>query len=179
MSALTVGAEDLPGIPRAPSGEVWDSLSAEIARAESLAPETLRQRICRLRRHLKARYSAVLVLLFAVGAGTAAGVLPRGAGLPAATANDRSRYAGSWRVVATSPKKYERLGLVVVIAPEGIRVQGPAGFVEREVSVEPAVGGALILRSGGSTWHTTLDAASGDRLTLTTDRGFVTLERTW
>jgi DNA-directed RNA polymerase specialized sigma24 family protein len=153
----------------------------EIARAESLAPEALRQRICRLRRHLKARYAAALVLFLAVGAGTAAGVLSRGTGLPAATTHARSLagFAGTWRVVAASPEKYGRLGLVVVIAPDGIRVRGPAGFVEREVSVEPAAGDALILRSGGSTWHATLDAASGDRLTLTTDRGFVTLERTW
>jgi DNA-directed RNA polymerase specialized sigma24 family protein len=150
-----------------------DSL-LEIARQDALTPDTLRQRICRLRRQLRARYLAALVLLLAMG-GAGAGVAVRDTTAPAATVQDRSlaSYAGTWRVADASPEQYARLGLVVVIATDGIRVQGPAGFVW----VEQAPHDVLILRSGGATWHATLETHGGDRLTLTTDRGFVVLTR--
>lgn len=151
-----------------------DSL-LEIARQEAITPPTLRQRICRLRRYLRARYVGPAAVLLALGAGAAAVRSPEQTHDSSAAAS--ASYAGSWRVVEASPAKYAELGLVVVISESTVRVLAPSGILLRELSVERVSGERVRLRSGESVWNASLKSGDGNTLELTSERGFVRLER--
>jgi DNA-directed RNA polymerase specialized sigma24 family protein len=147
-----------------------------MALEQALEPSTLRQRICRLRKSLRARYLAPLA--FALGLG-AAGSLFQPAAPPASLRPIEAvtRYAGQWNVVEVAPAKYSGMARHVTIGAGRVRVFGPAEALGRELLVERLVGDQVTLRSGTSVWSGRLVPLPGERLRLTTPRGSVVIER--
>jgi DNA-directed RNA polymerase specialized sigma24 family protein len=154
-----------------------DSL-LEIAREQAMQAPALRQRIHRLRQRLRARYLApLLVLLLGIGATAAWSAHSRQHAAAAVAPAALARYDGQWRVARSEPSRYAALGLRVVIAGGTVRVQGPTGLVERELSVAELAGDRVTLRSGDRTWHAVLAAPDADHLKLSGDSGAVELVR--
>ena len=92
-----------------------------IALDQALAPSTLRQRICRLRKSLRARYLAPLIV--AVGLGSAWAMHRTDTGQTAASMSQvLSPYAGTWRVTRASSAEYAALQLRVSIDGNQVRV---------------------------------------------------------
>jgi DNA-directed RNA polymerase specialized sigma24 family protein len=147
-----------------------------MALEQALEPSTLRQRICRLRKALRARYLGPLVLALSLGAGLVASphVLR-----PASTEELRavSPYAGNWRVVAVTPGKYQGLAQHVRIEGRRVLVFGPSEALGRELTIERLVDDQITLRSGGSVWTGRLERLADGALRVTTPRGSVTLAR--
>jgi hypothetical protein len=65
---------------------------------------------------------------------------------------------------------------VVVEAGSAI-VQGPTGLRERTLTVEALSETTVNVRSADRSWHAVLNAPDSDHLRLTSERGFVELER--
>lgn len=147
-----------------------------IALDQALEPSTLRQRICRLRKSLRARY--VVALLAVLGLGGAWAALPAAPhSTPASVAEALSPYAGSWRVTATTPAKYQSLGLTVQIEGGRVRVVGPSEALSRELTIQSLSQDQVTLRSGSSVWIAKLEKLGPNRLRLSTARGAVELSR--
>lgn len=150
----------------------------EIAREQALHPATLRQRICRLRRHLRAAHAWPLALLLALGFSVALFESPRTASPPSAeTARALAPFEGSWRVVAWAPSQYPAHGLSVVIHDGAARVQSPAGIVERDLQFQILSGNRVTLRAGDAVWDAQFQSTDDTHLLLTSARGFVELQR--
>ncbi len=147
-----------------------------LALEQSLEPSTLRQRICRLRKSLRARYLGPLLLLLGLGVGYAGAPSVT---TPTATAplSALSPFAGRWRVVAVTPERYRGLAEHVRIEGRSVLIFGPSEALGRELFVERLVGDQVTLRSGGSRWAGQLEQLSDGSLRLTTPRGSVTLAR--
>jgi DNA-directed RNA polymerase specialized sigma24 family protein len=149
----------------------------EIAREQALEPDTLRQRICRLRKQLRARYLVPLALTLAAVFYVAA--VPRWPRPPALVVGARSPlspYLGRWRVVRVEPARYEAMDLQVRIEPDSVRVYEGAEAVGRELRVEHLGEDEAVLRAGDARWVAKLERPSPGHLTLRTARGFVELE---
>ena len=143
---------------------------------QALEPSTLRQRICRLRKSLRARYLAPLLLALTLGSAWA--VREQGARPAAVSMSDAlSVYAGTWRVTGASPAKYAKLGLAVRIDGSQIRVFGPSESLGRELRVERVNLDQITLRSGGSVWVARLQQITPNHLRLSSPRGWVELQR--
>jgi len=154
-----------------------DSL-LEIAREQALRPETLRQRICRLRRHLRAVHIWPVVLLLAFGASLITSEQGRIFAWPATeTTHAFAAYDGTWRVVAWGPSHYPAFGLSVDIHDGAARVQSPTGIVERDLQFQFQSPERVILRAGNAVWNAEFTRNEAGHLKLTTERGFVELER--
>jgi DNA-directed RNA polymerase specialized sigma24 family protein len=147
-----------------------------MALEQALAPTTLRQRICRLRKSLRARYLAPLVLALGLGYGWSQ-IAQQAAPLAPSVAAALSPYAGSWRVLDASPARYRHLAERVVIDHKSVRVFGPSAPLGRELTLEKLSSDAVTLRYGKSLWVARLARLSPDRLQLSTPRGFVDIER--
>jgi DNA-directed RNA polymerase specialized sigma24 family protein len=147
-----------------------------LALEQSLEPSTLRERICRLRRSLRARYLMPLLVLLALGGGTVAvqQALPP-SGAPASAAI--SSYAGNWRVVDASSAKYR--GLTINVSEDGrhVRVTGAKQQLLRELTLEASGSAKLRVRSGNKLYEVELRELPGARLRLSTRYGFVELAR--
>jgi DNA-directed RNA polymerase specialized sigma24 family protein len=163
----------LEWLVREHAGESLD----QIAREQALPPTTVRQRICRLRQKLRARY--LWPLLAVLGLGSAAALLskPPAATITIAERTPLDAYAGTWRVVDVAPIQYRELGLQVSISSRSIRVFGPTERIGRELVLEKVDAGRITLRSGASVWVAELEQIDGRHLRLTTPRGFVELEQ--
>jgi DNA-directed RNA polymerase specialized sigma24 family protein len=147
-----------------------------MALEQALEPSTLRQRICRLRKSLRARYLGPLLLALCLGAG----VLARPSVFVPAAAVELSAispYAGDWRVVATTPSKYAGIAQHVRIEGRRVLVFGPSEALGRELVIERLRGDQITLRSGRSVWAGRLERLSDGALRMTTPRGSVTLAR--
>jgi len=154
-----------------------DSL-LEIAREHALRPETLRQRICRLRRHLRAVHVWPLALLLGLGLATAPFARLRTTPAPSvATVRALAAYQGTWRVIAWAPSHYPAQGLTVIIDDGAARVQSATGIVERDLQFQFQDGKRVTLRAGNSVWDAQLSSRDASHLRLATARGFVELER--
>jgi len=147
-----------------------------MALEQALEPATLRQRICRLRKSLRARYLAPLVVALGLGAAFASRQTVQG---PPATFNvdSISKYAGTWHVEQVSPAKFSGLARTVRIEGGRIFVYGPSETLGRELTVERLTSDHVTLRSGSNVWSGDLEPLSGGRLRLTTPRGSVVLSR--
>lgn len=149
----------------------------ELARERALEPDTLRQRICRLRKELRARYLAPLALAVAFGVvGLNAWVrhvdtIALGVGSPLAA------YAGEWRLTHVEPASYAAMHLRVRIDARAIHVYSAAEPLGRELYVERIDGKHIRLRCGDRHWDGTLRELSSRRIELRTARGAVVLER--
>jgi DNA-directed RNA polymerase specialized sigma24 family protein len=147
-----------------------------IALDQALEPSTLRQRICRLRKSLRARY--LVALLAVLGLGGAWAALPAAPELsPAGVTEQLSPYAGAWRVTATTPAKYQSLGLTVHIDGGHVRVVGPTEALSRELTIQSVSEDRVTLRSGSSVWVARLEKLGPNRLRISTARGAVELSR--
>jgi DNA-directed RNA polymerase specialized sigma24 family protein len=154
-----------------------DSL-LEIAREHALRPETLRQRICRLRRHLRAVHVWPLALLLGLGWAVASFARPRTARAPSDEAvSALAAYEGTWRVVDWAPSRYPAQGLSVVIRQGAARVHSSTGGLERDMQFQFRNEKRVTLRAGNSVWDAQVSSADAAHLKLTTARGFVELER--
>jgi DNA-directed RNA polymerase specialized sigma24 family protein len=153
-----------------------DSL-LEIAREQAIEAPTLRQRIHRLRRKLRARYLAPLLLLVGLGSAFAWREHAHERSAAHSFASPLSRFNGRWRVVRAEPSRYSSLGLRVVVEDGSAIVQGPTGLLERTLAIEALSETTVIVRSADRSWHSVLSAPDADHLKLTSDRGFVELER--
>jgi DNA-directed RNA polymerase specialized sigma24 family protein len=146
----------------------------EMARAEALAPETLRQRVARFRRKLRARYLAPLAFLLALGGGTAYEVL-RTVAVSSASSHGLGAFSGDWRVVDVAPARYRGLALSVHIAADGVSVSD--GLVRHAVQVERVSDTSVRVRSGDRAWLCRIERRDADHFELVSERGFVALER--
>ena len=148
-----------------------------IALDQALEPSTLRQRICRLRKSLRARYLTPLVLALGLGLGSAWAVHDYGvASGPASISQALSGYSGTWRVTA-APARYQSLRLRVSIDGGRVRVFGPSETLARELWVERVAQDQVTLRSGKSVWVARLERLGPSHLRLSTPRGVVDLQR--
>lgn len=147
-----------------------------MALEQALEPSTLRQRICRLRRSLRARYLAPLLLALSLGAGWAG--VEAIANRPAvAQRGTFAQLSGTWQVVRVTPTRYAGLAQHVRIEGDEILVFGPSQTLGRRLRVERWSGDQVTLRSGSSVWVGRLERLGVDGLRLTTPRGSVTLQR--
>jgi DNA-directed RNA polymerase specialized sigma24 family protein len=150
----------------------------EMARAEALAPETLRQRVARFRRKLRARYLVPLGLLLTLaGSATVWRAEQSGALTAPMSANALAAYAGKWRVVAVAPERYQSLDLRVLITPDRVRVLAADGVVERSLTVAGLSPQRVQISSAGRSWTCLLERLDADHFRLSSERGFVLLER--
>lgn len=147
-----------------------------IALEQALEPSTLRQRVCRLRKSLRSRYLAPLLVALGLGAAWSAWPLSPAPASHAVRAAAQP-YAGAWRVVEVSPAKYAGLARSVTIEGNVIRVFGPSEALARELVIERLSRDQVTLRSGSSVWSGQLVELPGQRLRMTTPRGVVVLER--
>jgi DNA-directed RNA polymerase specialized sigma24 family protein len=151
----------------------------EIANEHALPPTTVRQRVSRLRRHLRARYAGALALLLAIAGGAAAldTVAPR---RPAATDTAHAptpSLFGTWRVADASRRDVLPLGLVVEIEPNQARVQDSTGRIETSLTFEASADGSVVVRSGSTTWHAKVRHLDANRIQVQNPHGYVTLAR--
>jgi DNA-directed RNA polymerase specialized sigma24 family protein len=152
-----------------------DSLYLQ-ALEQALEPSTLRQRICRLRKSLRARYlGPLLVLALGLGGAWATQRTPP-APSPAAVNEATAAYAGEWRVVAVTPAKFSNLAQRVSVRGNRVVVHGSAG-TSRELLITELAEQRAVLRSGRVEWAVRLEHPSADRLRLSGPRGSVELER--
>lgn len=147
-----------------------------IALDQALEPSTLRQRICRLRKSLRARYLAALVLLVGAGAAFASHEVGDARGRDVA-GDALSPYAGLWQVTAGAPARYGHLQVRVSGDGRHVRVFGPSESLSRELVVEREMSDRLTLRSGDSVWVVRLERLGPNRLRLSGARGTVELQR--
>jgi DNA-directed RNA polymerase specialized sigma24 family protein len=151
----------------------------EIATEQALQPATVRQRVSRLRRHLRARYVGALALLLAIAGGAAAlsTVAPkRPAGNDTAHTQTLS-LLGTWRVADSSRSDVLPLGLVAQIEPNRVRVQDSTGRIETALSYEASADGSVVVRSGGTIWHARVHRLDAERIEIRNAHGYVTLAR--
>lgn len=147
-----------------------------IALDQALEPSTLRQRICRLRKSLRARY--LVALLVALGLGSAwAAHDPNAANSSASTSASLSIYAGAWQVTAGAPAHYGHLQARVSEDGSHVRVSGPSEALSRELVVERVVADQVTLRSGSSVWIVRLERLGPAHLRLSGPRGAIELRR--
>ncbi len=149
----------------------------EMARAAALAPETVRQRVARFRRKLRARYLAPLTVLLALGVSAAGWRVHETAARTAAISNGLAQYTGNWRVVAVAPQRYESLDLRVQISQNGVLVRAANGVLERSVTVTTLDADRVLVSSGGRTWTCHLERLDANRFKLSSERGFAVLQR--
>jgi DNA-directed RNA polymerase specialized sigma24 family protein len=147
-----------------------------IALEQALEPNTLRQRLCRLRKFLRARYLAPLVLLLGFGLGGGISALQQAADSVAVSSAALAPYVGSWRVVSLAPARLAGLAERVEVSGGRVRVFGPSASLSRELLVERVTSEQVTLRSAGAVWVARLER-HGDRLRLSSAHGFVELER--
>jgi len=147
-----------------------------IALDQALEPNTLRQRVCRLRKSLRARY--LVALLAVLGASGAWAALPSSTQVtPASVADALSPYAGTWRVTATTPAEYQRLNLKVVIQGGHVKVVGPSEALSRELVIQSLSSEQVVVGSGNRVWMARLEKLGPNQLRLSTARGAVELTR--
>jgi DNA-directed RNA polymerase specialized sigma24 family protein len=154
-----------------------DSLYLQ-ALEQALEPSTLRQRVCRLRKSLRARYLGPLLVaaLGFAGAWAWPQTQPEPPETPSTASEAAAVYAGEWRVVAVTPAKFAGLAQRVSVSGTRVVVHGPAGAT-RQLLVTQLSGERAVLRSGSSEWVVRLERPSTDRLRLSGPRGSVELER--
>lgn len=153
---------------------------AEIALEHRLAPTTVRQRVSRLRRHLRARYAGALALALALALAGGAAAFHAVAPHPPATSPTAQRalaWTGTWRVVDASRPDVLPLGLRVAIEPNRARVQDPSGRIAIDLAVERVGDRTIVVRSGGTTWRAQMRPIDADHVEVRTANGFVTLVR--
>ncbi len=148
----------------------------EIARQEAVSPENLRQRICRLRRYLRAQYLVPLAVLVAFGA-SAWQELPLDAGSDAALLAPAAQpFAGRWRVERVTNGDDALIGLVVELGPSGVVLKTPEGVAVKRFELVQAAEG-LYLTSGERRWHLELTELSSGGVEVTSDKGNAVLRR--
>jgi DNA-directed RNA polymerase specialized sigma24 family protein len=146
----------------------------EMARAEALAPDTLRQRVARFRRKLRARYLAPLAFLLALGTGTVFELQRTGTVL-ATGSQGLAAFAGEWRIVDVAPARYRGLARSVHIGGDGVSVSD--GLIGHAVQVERINDTSVRVRSADRTWLCQIERRDADHFRLVSERGFVALER--
>lgn len=147
-----------------------------IALDQALEPSTLRQRICRLRKSLRARYLAALVALLGVGAAWATHDMGGVSGSEIG-GDALSPFAGVWQVTAGAPARYGHLQVRVSGNGRHVSVFGPSESLSRELVVERETKDRLTLRSGDSVWVVRLEPLGPNHLRLSGPRGTVELQR--
>ena len=152
----------------------------DIAREEAIAADSLRQRICRLRRDLRARFLVALIaVLFLGGSGGALTRAARGPSEPPLAAAMMIRaYDGTWRVVGltTATGRAAPLETRVVITGNDVRVLGPAGALLRAFSAT-VDGDQIALAAGGTTRLITVRSIDADHLVIEGAQGSARLKR--
>jgi DNA-directed RNA polymerase specialized sigma24 family protein len=154
-----------------------DSLYLQ-ALEQALSPTTLRQRVCRLRKALRARYLApALIVALGLGSALARHISSSDAISVAAPASpELASYAGEWRVVAVTPARFAGLAHSVRVTGDRVLLRGPAG-ASRELNIAQLSDDRAVLRSGGAEWTVHIERPSSGRLRLSGPRGSVELER--
>jgi DNA-directed RNA polymerase specialized sigma24 family protein len=150
-----------------------------LALEQALEPSTLRQRICRLRKSLRARYLApLLVALLGLGGAWAMqrAAAPEPLASPAVAKEAVAAYAGEWRVIAITPAQFAGVAERVSVSGNLVVVHGPAG-TSRQLVITELTSERAVLRSGSNEWVVQLQHPSADRLRLNGPRGAVVLER--
>jgi DNA-directed RNA polymerase specialized sigma24 family protein len=154
------------------AGESLKDIADELA----LDAAALRQRICRLRRELRAKYLAALsvLLLFWVGADA---YWPVSRDPTAVSQVATSVYDGDYVLVDATKNDVNALGLRINVRAGTARVSDRTGVLRGTLQVNATGADTLTLRSGPSYWDVTVIQLDGTRLQLRGNRGFITLQR--
>lgn len=148
----------------------------EIARQEAVSPENLRQRICRLRRHLRAQYLVPLVALLALGGSAWMDASRSDPANARQLAPAVQPFVGRWRVESVVGGDDALVGLVVELGPNGVTLRTPEGVHFKRFELNQQAG-ELSLVSGERSWSLTLERLSSERVRVTSQQGSVTLRR--
>ena len=153
----------------------------DIARDLRMDAAVLRQRICRLRRQLRAEYlgMAAAVLLVLVSGWYA--LAPAESREPA-TLSATAAYDGRWRVISAPGYQAAGWPLQVVIQGSVAELVAPGGRALRSFSLqvsdaEVAGSQAVLVRSGDQRWRVRLKSLDSQRVELRSGEGRVVLER--
>lgn len=148
----------------------------DIANELALDAAALRQRICRLRRELRAKYLVALsvLLLFWVGADAywPVSLDPSAASQVAASIHD-----GDYVLVDATKPDFNALGLRISLHGGTARVTDRTGMLRATLQVREIAANKLTLRTDVNYWDVTVRQLDSSRLQLTGKRGFVTLQR--
>ncbi|MEZ4369688.1 MAG: sigma-70 family RNA polymerase sigma factor [Polyangiaceae bacterium] len=147
----------------------------EIARQEAVSPENLRQRICRLRRHLRAQFVVPLVVLLAFGATSWNELAPQVAEAQLVAPAARP-FVGRWRVEQIRGGDAALVGVVVQLEPAGVSLRTPQGVEFKHFELVQR-GDQLSLVSGEKRWSVRLTELGGGRVSIESDQGYVELRR--
>ena len=148
----------------------------DIARELSMDARALRQRVCRLRRQLRARYlgAALLGLSLLVGANT----LLEDVGFPEPTTNIAgTAYDGRWRIVSSSIAESALATWEIEVQGSRVQVAGPGGRKLMNLKFEALDEDTWLVHSKDGTHRARVVAESPNRLQLSARAGFVVLER--
>jgi DNA-directed RNA polymerase specialized sigma24 family protein len=170
----------LEWIVRAHEGEALE----EIARAEALAPATVRQRVTRLRRVLRRALLAAAVVAVALVARRAPQdvIRPDGGSRAGAAGGDvLGLVQGRWRTSDVScapsvPRAACALATRARVEVHGARARLFVGALERDARLERD-GAAVRVVDGDGPPHEVRVTPHGDALVLSSDLGSVTLTR--
>lgn len=148
----------------------------DIAHELSMDAQTLRQRVSRLRRHLRARYLGAVVLgLFAL-LGTAA--LLDATHAPDVALSSRAHgFDGRWRIVASSRAESALWAWGVTVNGSNIRVTAPGGRTLMNLWCEQLDEHTWLVHAKDGAHRTRVDATGPDRVRLSSAAGFLELER--
>lgn len=150
---------------------------ADIAHEQGLDAASLRQRICRLRRHLRSRLAGAAAMLLVVFGGATWYAHHHPSLSDSLVAVGTSRYDGSYCVVDVAHSEFKKLGLTVQVRGGWATASDPTGVVRARLQIEQKSSHSLIVRSPSQRWDVeVIDLGSG-RLRLNSARGFVVLER--
>lgn len=148
----------------------------EIARQEAVSPENLRQRICRLRRHLRAQYLVPLLALLALGGSAWVDASQRDAANARRLSPAVQPFVGRWRVDGVVGGDNSLVGSIVELGPNGATLRTPEGVRFKHFELEQRAD-ELHLASGERSWRVSLERLSPERVRIHGPQGNVTLRR--
>jgi len=148
----------------------------DIAHELSMDAQTLRQRVSRLRRHLRARYLGAVVLGLFVLLG-AASLLESTRVPDVALSRATHGFDGQWRIVASSRAESALWAWDVTVNGSDIRVTAPGGRTLMTLWCERLDEHTWLVHAKDGAHRTRVDATEPDRVRLSSADGFVVLER--
>ena len=136
----------------------------------------LRQRVSRLRRHLRARYLGAVVLSLFVLVG-AASLLDSARSPDLAPSSATHGFDGQWRIVASSRAETALWAWGVSVNGSDIRVTAPGGRTLMTLWCERLDDHSWLVHAKDGAHRTRVDSTGTDRVRLSSADGFLVLER--
>lgn len=148
----------------------------DIARELSMDARALRQRVSRLRRHLRARYLSAVALGLAVLLGAAA-LIEATRSTGTALSSPAHAFDGHWRIVQSSKAERGLWAWGITVSGSHIRVTAPGGQALMTLWCERLDERTWLVHAKDGTHRTHVVADGADRVRLSSPNGFLVLER--